>query len=154
MALDFLESYIKNILLLVILAACVEIILPDDKYKKYINLVSGFILILIMILPIQNLSKKYFIFGQNSLEIKKQGKKNFFGDIYKKSVIKQVNLLAEKMEIKILGCEIVVKEENNVCEIKNLKINFDNDCKIDDKKKFLYALSLIYKIGTENIIGN
>lgn len=154
MALDFLESYIKNILLLVILSACVEIILPDDKYKKYINLVSGFILILIMILPIQNLSKKYFIFGQNSLEIKKQGKKNFFGDIYKKSVIKQINLLAEKMEIKILGCEIVVKEENNVCEIKNLKINFDNDCKIDDKKKFLYALSLIYKIGTENIIGN
>ena len=154
MALDFLESYIKNILLLVILSACVEIILPDDKYKKYINLVSGFILILIMILPIQNLSKKYFIFGQNSLEIKKQGKKNFFGDIYKKSVINQINLLAEKMEIKIWGCEIVVKEENNVCEIKNLKINFDDDCKIDDKKKFLYALSLIYKIGTENIIGN
>ena len=56
------------------------------------------------------------------------------------------------MEIKIWGCEIVVKEENNVCEIKNLKINFDDDCKIDDKKKFLYALSLIYKIGAENII--
>ena len=56
------------------------------------------------------------------------------------------------MGIKILDSEIEITEENNICEIKNIKINFDDDCKIDDKKKFLQALSLLYKIGAENII--
>ena len=149
---DFLAVYIKNILLCVIFLTYIEMILPDDKYKKYINLVSGLILILVIISPIKNFYDKHFIFNSNNFEVGKHDKKNFVSDIYKQSVNKQINMLAKKMGIKILNAEIKIAEENNTCEIKNLKINFDYDCKIDDKKKFLYALSLIYKIGAENII--
>ena len=126
-------------------------ILPNDKYKKYINLVSGLILILIIISPIKNFYNRHFICDSNNFSVDKYDKKIFVRDIYKQSINKQINLLAKKMGIKILDSEIEVKEENNTCEIKNLKINFATDCKIDDRKKFLYALSLIYKIGVENI---
>ena len=151
MKLNFLEIYIKNILLCVILSTCIEMILPNDKYKKYINLVSGLILILIIISPIKNFYNRHFICDSNNFSVDKYDKKIFVRDIYKQSINKQINLLAKKMGIKILDSEIEVKEENNTCEIKNLKINFATDCKIDDRKKFLYALSLIYKIGVENI---
>lgn len=152
MTLDFLAIYIKNILLCVIFLTYIEMVLPNDKYKKYINLVSGLILILVIISPIKNLYDKHFTFDSNNFAIDKYDKKNFVSDIYKQSVNKQINVLAKKMGIKILDSEIEVKEENNTCEIKNLKINFDDDCKVDEKKKFLYTLSLIYKIGAENII--
>ncbi len=152
MTLDFLANYIKNILLCVIFSICIEMILPNDKYKKYINLVSGLILILVIIFPIKNFYNKYFICNRNNFSVDKYDKKIFVCDIYKQSINKQINLLAKKMGIKILDSEIEVKEENNTCEIKNIKINFGDDCKVDDKKKFLYALGLIYKIGAENII--
>ena len=152
MTLDFLAVYIKNILLCVIFSTYIEMILPNDKYTKYINLVAGLILILVIISPIKNLNDKRFCFDSNNFAINKYDKKNFVSDIYKQSVNKQIDMLAKKMGIKILNAEIKIAEENNTCEIKNIKISFDDDCKVDDKKKFLYALSLIYKIGAENII--
>lgn len=152
MTVDFLANYIKNILLCVIFSICIEMIFPNDKYKKYINLISGLILILVITSPIKNFYSRHFICDSNNFSVDKYDKKNFFSDIYKQSVNKQINMLAKKMGIKILDSEIEVKEENNACEIKNIKINFGDDCKVDDKKKFLQALSLLYKIGAENII--
>ena len=47
-----LSSYIRNIAVFIIFVSLIDLIIPSNKYKGYIHLASGFILILIMIEPI------------------------------------------------------------------------------------------------------
>lgn len=55
--IDFLRSWVFNIVTLVILIAILEILLPSGKLKKFINFVSGFILIIAIINPVLGLIK-------------------------------------------------------------------------------------------------
>jgi len=47
----------RSIAIYLILDALIGIIMPTSKYKKYISLVSGFILVLIMLAPISKFYK-------------------------------------------------------------------------------------------------
>ncbi len=53
-------EYIKGITLLSIFLALIEMILPNQKFSKYIKLVLGFILMVNIILPFVNLNKYSF----------------------------------------------------------------------------------------------
>ena len=47
--MEFLKSWVLNIVMLAIFIALLEIIVPSGKIKKFVNLISGFILILSLI---------------------------------------------------------------------------------------------------------
>ena len=47
------STYIRNITVFIIFMTLLELVLPDSKYKSYINLVSGFLLLFIMLMPLQ-----------------------------------------------------------------------------------------------------
>lgn len=49
----YFYSYIKNIILFLIFMSFIQVILPNSKYRSYINLVFGMILIFIMISPLK-----------------------------------------------------------------------------------------------------
>lgn len=53
--MDGIYSWIKNIAFFLILILAVQNIVPDNKYKKYIKIFSGVILILIIISPITDM---------------------------------------------------------------------------------------------------
>ena len=128
-----------------------EMILPSDKYKKYIDLVLGLILTLTLISPLYNLNKSCFVFNQKVFNRQTSVNKNMLADIYKKSVERQINMLAEKMGIIILDLELEIEKENNFYEISNIKGKLADNTQ---KENFIKALSLIYILDSQNIILN
>lgn len=55
--IDFLKNWVFNIVTLVIIIVLVEILLPSGKVRKFVNLISGFILIIAIINPFLGLFK-------------------------------------------------------------------------------------------------
>lgn len=66
-------EYIKNIMLIAIFLALIEMILPNQKFSKYIKLVLGFVLMLNIVLPFVDF-KKY------SFELKNFEELNFYDE--------------------------------------------------------------------------
>ncbi len=56
--IDFFKSWVMNIVTIVILIVLLEMLLPSGKTKKFINLFTGFILIIAILNPFLGLVKK------------------------------------------------------------------------------------------------
>lgn len=65
--LDFLRSWIVNIVSIAIILILFEIIVPSGKIKKIINLVSGFIILIVVINPFLTLKNQDFELSDNIL---------------------------------------------------------------------------------------
>ncbi|WP_024831206.1 stage III sporulation protein AF [Ruminiclostridium josui] len=63
--LEFLKSWIINIVTITIILILFEIIMPSGKIKKVISLIAGFILLIAVINPFLALKNKNFDLGQN-----------------------------------------------------------------------------------------
>lgn len=63
--LEFLRSWIVNIVTITIVLVLFEIIIPSGKIKKIINLVSGFVLLIAVINPFLSLRNQNFDLGEN-----------------------------------------------------------------------------------------
>ncbi len=66
--LEFLRSWIINIVTISIILILFEILIPTGKIKKVINLVSGFVLIVAVINPFLALKNKDFSLGDSAFE--------------------------------------------------------------------------------------
>ena len=61
-----ISAYAKNILFFIIFIVFAGIILPDDKYKKYIDMVIGLVLVFIIIEPVSGIfAKGVFVPGND-----------------------------------------------------------------------------------------
>lgn len=56
--IDFLKGWVFNVITLCMMIVLLEILVPSGKTKKFVNLVSGLILIVAIISPFFGLSKK------------------------------------------------------------------------------------------------
>jgi stage III sporulation protein AF len=65
--IDFLSSWAEQIIVAVIIATIIEMILPDNKNKKYIKMIIGIYILFNIISPIIN-NKQYFNFEEFDLE--------------------------------------------------------------------------------------
>jgi hypothetical protein len=54
---DLIFDYMRNLTAYLIIDIFLGIIVPQSKYKKYISLISGLILVLILIAPINKFSQ-------------------------------------------------------------------------------------------------
>ncbi|HHW48572.1 MAG TPA: stage III sporulation protein AF [Clostridiaceae bacterium] len=110
--IDFLKSWILNIVTLVLFIAFLEILLPSGKIKKYLNLVSGFILIITVINPFIALIssdleiKDFQIAGSNFLDKREIEEKS---KILEEQQIRQI--------IKVYRNKIIVQLEERVKDI-------------------------------------
>ncbi|MFV0518786.1 MAG: stage III sporulation protein AF [Lachnospirales bacterium] len=57
--MDYLENYLKNIATFLVIAALIEMILPNNNYKKYIKMFTGFIIMINMLKPIIGFTLEY-----------------------------------------------------------------------------------------------
>ena len=150
--MDLIRSYIKNIVTYMIFDAFIVIIFPDEKYKKYISLVSGFILVLIMLTPINN-----FIcyFNKNKVSdglIKYKYKLNSVDNKFlSEAVKKQIKNISNNIGFEIKNIDLDMNNKNYY-EIKSLRIKLADDFISDEhKKKFIKILSVLYNLENKNI---
>lgn len=81
--IELLKGWILNIVVVMILIIFVEIIIPSDKFKKYVKLVTGLVLMIVIINPIVTIMSKehsldklaiqsFAVFDESQIERQKQ----------------------------------------------------------------------------------
>jgi len=109
---DFLKNWTLNIVTIVLFIVFLEILLPSGKIKKYLNLVSGFILIITLINPFITLLggnleiKEFQINSSNFLDRREIEEKS---KILEEQQIEQI--------IKVYRNKIIVQLEDSVKDI-------------------------------------
>lgn len=125
--LEFIQQWVINIVTLVLFIVIVEMLLPGGKMKKYINLVTGTILIIAIISPLTGLTGKKFDFtasqtrNSNLLEksqIQKDGRNleqaqmKQIVELYRKNIIDQIEQNAEEVDgIKSARADVIINED-------------------------------------------
>ncbi|MDE6357054.1 MAG: stage III sporulation protein AF, partial [Eubacteriales bacterium] len=55
----YFYDYIRNIIIFLLFTSFLQIIMPNDRYKNYIQLILGMVLIFIMVKPAKDLFKNF-----------------------------------------------------------------------------------------------
>lgn len=111
--IEELKSWIITICTTVIFSTAVEMILPNNNFKKYVKFVLGLILITVLINPIIKIVDK-----------------NYNIDNYTKEVFEYFDDGSYSENIK------EYKEEGMKKTLNNFKLNLENECQNKLKEKF------------------
>lgn len=138
--LDMIYDWIKNIIIFLVLTTIIANLLGKSAYKKYINLITGIILLILVISPLFKLLKledslDYFFTANYLLaETKELGIK--FNDMedkqtetilleYKEKIKAQIGNILESDDLYIISIVITIDEKSNSLtygQIENLDI--------------------------------
>lgn len=123
-------EWIKNIALFVIFSALIEMLMPENHFRKYIHMILGFILMLILIRPITSIffeNKDIFkhLVEINQLEMERQSiakrsrfieskQEELILDTYKSNLGGQIKKLIESnTNFSIGNVEVFINEDKN-----------------------------------------
>lgn len=122
----FLRYWIQDIIFVFIIISIMEIILPSNNMKKYINMVVGFLIIIVIISPFIKLLSKDYNMDKNILEkhievgnfaFKEEGK---LSSIHEQQI---KELYIEKMKLEIE--EFIDKTSNY--RVVDMELNMDEE---------------------------
>jgi len=121
--LEFLRSWIINIVTIAIILILFEIIIPSGKIKKIINLVSGFIILIVVINPFITLKNQSFDLSESALAdsfyIDKKEVENS-SKVLKNTQMEQITTVYKKKLI-----TKIQEEANNLDGVETSKVNVD-----------------------------
>lgn len=144
----FLRNWIKNIVVVIILAMFLELLLPKSEMQRYVKMVLGLLVILLVLNPVLDLIKQDFNYGERVLEIQntmeldnimtvaqnleQNNKKNIL-KTYKKGLNKQIEAQVMTFdEIKEAEAYVIIDENmesENFGQIQEIKLclQFDTE---------------------------
>ena len=138
--INFMSSWAEQIVLAVIIATIIEMILPKNKNKKYIQMVIGVYVLFNIISPI--------IKNKDNFSIEKYNIENYQNKTQYEVDQSSMNKRLEKIYLEELKEMVISKFEENDCEVIKCKI----DAELDSTKKNAGIHSITVKVkGEKNI---
>ena len=156
--INFLSSWVKNLALALIIVSILEMILPNNKTKKYVKMVMGLYILFSIISPFIENSDKFDLnnFDLNSYvektqttlctseELDQTSMDNRLNQIYKEELEKDITQKVEEKGYEVESCRVLahISQEDSGIEKITLKINGkanekeekgDNSTTIEDK---------------------
>ena len=168
--INFLSSWVKNLSLALIIVSILEMILPNNKTKKYVRTVMGLYILFSIISPfIENSSKINLnnidldTYTENTKtasskveEVDQTSMDNRINEIYKEELQKDITQKIEEKGYKVETCKVVanISEKNSEIEKITVKINGkineenDNDVKNNTiENKIVTEIQKIQKVN-------
>ena len=167
--INFLSSWVKNLALALIIVSILEMILPNNKTKKYVKMVMGLYILFSIISPfIENSNKlnlndldfSYYIeetqtTSGTSEEVDQTSMDNRLNEIYKEELQKDIIEKIEEKGYKVESCKVVahISEEDSGIEKITLKIsektseNEDGDSADTIENKIVTEIQKIQKVN-------
>lgn len=125
---NFISSWLKDIVVLFLLISISELIMPKGNMKKYIDLTIGLLIIFTIISPLTKVLKKDFDLGKTVFNYSKDGNFiNMDSSDFENEQEKQIEELY-KDKIKTEITEIV--EEKNIYKVVDINIEILKDSEI------------------------
>ena len=138
--IEFMSSWAEQIVLAVIVATIIEMILPKNKNKKYIQMVIGIYVLFNIISPI--------IKNKDNFSIEKYNIENYQNNLKYEVDQTSMDKRLEKIYLEELEEIVISKFEENGCEVIKCKI----DAELDSTKKNAGVHSITVKVkGEKNI---
>ena len=138
--INFMSSWAEQIVLAVIVATIIEMILPKNKNKKYIQMVIGVYVLFNIISPI--------IKNKDNFSIEKYDIENYQNKTQYEVDQTSMDKRLEKIYLEELEEIVISKFEENDCEVIKCKI----DAELDSTKKNAGIHSITVKVkGEKNI---
>jgi len=159
--IEFLKGWTLNIVTLVIFIVLLEILIPSGRMKKYINLISGFIIMIALITPVLKLIQKdddlkafelFETINISKMDIDSKSKvlsgsqSKQVMEVYRQRIIAQLESYAEQNdEIDSVNADVIIDEDPNsqkYGEIKRIYMNLV----MKDKDENARAVSIIPRV--------
>lgn len=137
--INFLSSWVKNLALALIIVSILEMILPNNKTKKYVKMVMGLYILFSIISPFIENSSKFnlsnfdltsYIEGTQTTssmteEVDQTSMDNRLNQIYKEELEKDITQKIEEKGYKVENCKVVahISQNDNGIEKITLKIS-------------------------------
>lgn len=160
--INFLSSWVKNLALALIIVSILEMILPNNKTKKYVKMIMGLYILFSIISPfIENSNKlninnidfnsyieKVQTTSSASEELDQTSMDNRLNQIYKEELQKDITQKVEEKGYKVENCKVVahISDEDSGIEKITLKINGKTE---ENEKKKEKTSEIENKIVTE-----
>lgn len=169
--INFLSSWVKNLSLALIIVSILEMILPNNKTKKYVRTVMGLYILFSIISPFIENSSKINLnnidldsYTENTKtasskveEVDQTSMDNRINEIYKEELQNDITQKIEEKGYKVETCKVVanISEKNSEIEkitVKiNGKINEENDNDVKNNTVENKIVTEIQKIQKVNI---
>ena len=150
--IEFLSSWAKSLGLAIVIVSILEMLLPNNKNKKYIRMVMGIYIIVNIISPfiknqdifnIENIDiEKYALneTGETQLskeEVNQTSMNERIKDLYIEELEKDITKKLEEQGYKVNSCKVkaTISEEESKTEIKEVKINVEKSENAEETKQ-------------------
>ena len=150
--IEFLSSWAKSLGLAIVIVSILEMLLPNNKNKKYIRMVMGIYIIFNIISPfiknqdifnIENIDiEKYALneTGETQLskeEVNQTSMNERIKDLYIEELEKDITKKLEEQGYKVNSCKVkaTISEEESKTEIKEVKINVEKSENAEETKQ-------------------
>ena len=150
--IEFLSSWAKSLGLAIVIVSILEMLLPNNKNKKYIRMVMGIYIIFNIISPfiknqdifnIENIDiEKYALneTGETQLskeEVNQTSMNERIKDLYIEELEKDITKKLEEQGYKVNSCKVkaTISEEESKTEIKEIKINVEKSENAEETKQ-------------------
>lgn len=160
--INFLSAWVKNLALALIIVSILEMILPNNKTKKYVKMIMGLYILFSIISPfIENSNKlninnidfnsyieKVQTTSSTSEELDQTSMDNRLNQIYKEELQKDITQKVEEKGYKVENCKVIahISDEDSGIEKITLKINGKTE---ENEKKKEKTSEIENKIVTE-----
>ena len=148
--IEFLSSWAKSLGLTIVVVSILEMLLPNNKNKKYIRMVMGIYVIFTMISPVINNKD---VFDLNNINIEEYGTVQAstnvdqtsmdkrIEELYMQELEKDITKKIQEKGYKVLSCKVKAQilGEENESKISKIKLNLEkvqeNNCEENNKVK-------------------
>ncbi len=179
--MEYIKEWLNNVTMYLIFTIVINVIIANKSYKKYVDLIVGFVFILILLNPINKIFKTNF--NDLSKEIEKYEQKieerkesinyehikadnqKIIAEIYRNNLKEQlIDLIKSNYkDINIIYAKIIIEEgADNVGDIRSIDVTARVKSEINDKtqdgknieEKLKKLIKNFYNIVDENIHVN
>lgn len=150
--IEFISSWTKSLGLAIVIVSILEMLLPNNKNKKYIRMVMGIYIIFNIVSPfinnqdifnIENIDMEKYALNETeeiqvtSEEVDQTSMNKRIKDLYVEELQKDITKKVEEQGYKVNNCEVKVSilDEENETEIKEIKLKVEKSQKIEENKE-------------------
>lgn len=150
--IEFLSSWAKSLGLAIVIVSILEMLLPNNKNKKYIRMVMGIYIIFNIVSPfiknqdkfnIENIDiEKYLSSNGESVEViseevNQTSMNERIKDLYIEELEKDISKKIEEQGYKVNSCKVkaTISSEENKTEIKEIKLKVEKNNNSQENKQ-------------------
>jgi len=150
--IEFISFWAKSLGLAIVIVSILEMLLPNNKNKKYIRMVMGIYIIFNIVSPfinnqdifnIENIDIEKYALNETeeiqvaSEEVNQTSMNKRIKDLYVEELQKDITKKVEEQGYKVNSCEVKVNilDKENETEIKEIKLKVEKSQKAEEENK-------------------